>query len=212
MARPSIAVYPAEEIMVNEDEPTESPRTPSSRPVRRGVRAVWPWLLLLAAVLLWAFTGRGGSGLPDGEAAPALAIPWTEGDGQFALDAHEGQVVVLAFWATWCPACRQEGPVLSRVHRSLEASGDRVVGVSVDDASLEAVAAAARRLGMTYPIALATRADAQRFGVQLLPTIYVIGADGRISTSFTGAVSERTLLDAVEHARGARDSARVSAR
>lgn len=181
--------------------------TTAAAPSRR-VRAAWPWLLLAAAALVWAFAGRGGSTLPDGDPAPTLAIPWTEGDGQFALDAHEGQVVVLAFWATWCPACRQEGPTLSRVHRRLEAHGDRVVGVSVDDASLEQVAGAARRLGMTYPIALATRADAQRFGVELLPTIYVIGADGRIRASFTGAVSEQTLLDAVEDARDARVSAR----
>ena len=61
--------------------------------------------------------------------------------------------------------------------------------------------ARARRYGMDYPIALATRADSERFRVALLPTIYVVGPDGRIAASFTGAVGERRIMEAVERAR-----------
>ncbi len=167
---------------------------------RRGVRSIWPWLLLGLAVALWAFWGAGGSGLPEGEVAPSLSVPWTGGE-RFDLSERRGHVTVLAFWATWFPACRSEGPVLARVQRRIEARGDTVVGVSIDDAPLSAVAQAARRFGMTYPIALATRADIAPFRVELLPTIVVVDPDGRVAASFAGTVSEHRLVAAIESAR-----------
>lgn len=163
-------------------------------PARSGLRAAWPWLLLAGALALFTLVGPRG-GLPEGRAAPALVAPMRE--GSFDLAAERGRVVVLAFWATWCAACRAEAPALSRLH----ARGARVFGVSVDALPLARVDAAARRFGMTYPIALATRADAERFGVEVLPTIYVIAPDGRVAASFTGAASERALREAVDRAR-----------
>lgn len=174
-------------------------RDVTDAPTRGGLRAAWPWFLLAGALTLWTFAGRGGSTLPTGRSAPALQVASTVGD--FDLAAREGHVVVLAFWATWCAACRAEGPVLSRVHRQLEARGDGVMGVSVDTMPLGSVADAARRLGMTYPIAVADHAVVDRFEVEVLPTIYVIGPDGRVARTFTGGVGEAALLEAVEEAR-----------
>lgn len=171
-------------------------------PIRRGLRAAWPWLLLAGAIALWVFAGRdGGELVPQGEAAPSLEVPWTGPEGRFSLEAQRGHVTVLAFWATWCPACRQEGPTLSRVQERIAAEGDTVVGLSVDRGPLEAVARAARGYGMTYPIAKATGQDTDRFGVELLPTIYVVGPDGRVAESFTGAVGEARLMEAIAAAR-----------
>lgn len=172
----------------------------SPSPWRRRVRRAAPWLLFAGALALWWVQSPDPHRLPTGEPAPALDIPWT-GDGTFSLAEQRGHVTVLAFWATWCPACRHEGPTLSRVHRRIASDGDRVVGVSVDQATLPAVASTARRLGMIYPIALTDTATAQRFAVEMLPTIYVIGPRGHIRDSFTGAVSEETLMSAVEAAR-----------
>lgn len=164
-------------------------------------RRRWPWLLLAVAVILWAFWSHGGSGLPDGAEAPDLRVPWTGAEEPFDLAAERGHVTVLAFWATWCPACRAEGPSLTRVEERIRARGDRLVGVSVDDATLDAVAGAARGLGMRYPIALATRADVDRFAVEVLPTIVIVGPDGRIARTFAGSVGEQALLEAIDAAR-----------
>lgn len=191
---------------------SEPPTHSSLSRVRRALRAGWPWLALAAALGLWTIGTHGGATLTEGATAPALAVPWT-GEGEFDLGDQRGHVVVLAFWATWCPACRTEGPVLSRVQEQIEGHGDRVVGVSVDEAPLDAIGRAATQLGMTYPIAKATRTDLDRFSVELLPTIYVIGRDGRIVESFTGAVGEERILEAVVRARGsASDGERLSQR
>jgi thiol-disulfide isomerase/thioredoxin len=162
---------------------------------------MWPWLLVLGAAALWMFGGRSGSGPERGEPAPALSVPWTSSEEPFDLAAQRGQVTVLAFWATWCPACRAEGPTLARLHDRIAPQGDSVVGVSIDDAPLEAIARSARQLGMTYPIAKGTRADTSRFSVELLPTIVVVAPDGRVAETFAGPVGESRLLEAVESAR-----------
>ena len=174
---------------------------------RSGWRAALPWFLLAAALGLWTLGGgHGGPTLPPGRAAPELRLPAT--GGEFDLSAHRGRVVVLAFWATWCPACRAEAPALSRLHSEIEASGDIVLGVSVDTEPLEEIERAARGLGMTYPIARAERADLDRFQVQLLPTIYVIDPDGQVVESFTGGVGATRLREAVQSAHDSRLSAR----
>src|SRR5688500_2433996 len=158
----------------------EGSRVPTDLPPRRErsiwsrLRTQWPWLIVVGAFASWVAWGGSGSPLPEGEAAPALAIPWTVDDSGFDLREQRGHVTVLAFWATWCPACREEGPELSRVHRTIERRGDRVVGVSVDNAPLPAIANVARQLGMTYPIALAQRGDSERFRVDLLPSVIVV--------------------------------------
>jgi len=172
----------------------------------KGLRAAWPWFLLAGALALWTFSGRGGSGLPHGEEIPPLTVTTTE--GEVSLGAAHGGVTVLAFWATWCPSCRTEGPVLTRVHERIRDQGDRVIGLSVDEMPLPRIASAARRYGMGYPIGRVTRAQSDAYSVELLPTIYVVAADGHITDTFTGAVGERTLLAAVDAARDHRISAR----
>lgn len=173
---------------------------------RRGLRKAWPWLLLAAALALWVFEsmGHGGREIPPGELAPSVSLPTD--DGTFELEAHRGRVVVMAFWATWCGACRAEAPVLSRVHDRIASQGDRVVGVSVDELDVAQIRSAADRLGMRYGIARATPEAVQAFGVDLLPTIFVIGPDGRIADSFVGSAPEDTLVAAVERARDGRVS------
>jgi peroxiredoxin len=165
------------------------------------LRTYGPWLLVAALAGVWILWTTSGNVLPEGGPAPALSVPWTESGEGLDLARERGHVVVLAFWATWCPACRAEGPELSRVHRTIERNGDRVVGISIDEAPLDAIARAARNLGMTYPIAHARRDQIAAFRVDLLPTIIVVDRQGRIFRTFRGTASADDVLEAVEDAR-----------
>ena len=114
------------------------------------------------------------------------------------LAAFKGQVVFLNFWATWCPPCREEAPVLSRAHERLRRSGGTVVGLSMDVAPLPGVARVARRLGMQYPIALAPPGSAESFQVDVLPTSYLIDATGKIRWSYVGGLTDREISSALD--------------
>lgn len=159
---------------------------------------------MFGAAALWMFGSRPSSGPQRGEPAPDLSLPWTASEEPFDLAAQRGQVTVLAFWATWCPACRAEGPALGRLHERIAPEGDKVVAVSLDTAPLDSIASAARGFGMTGPIAKGSRDDASRFSVEVLPTIVVVDSDGRVAETFTGTVGESRLLEAVETARAMR--------
>ena len=66
-----------------------------------------------------------------GNSAPALDVP--ELDGQtFDLSAQRGKVVIVNFWATWCPPCREEMPALDAFYRRYHGQGLEMIGVSTD--------------------------------------------------------------------------------
>ena len=66
-----------------------------------------------------------------GQPAPALVVPELNGQS-FDLSALRGKVVVINFWATWCPPCRQEMPALSAFYRQYHGQGLEMIGLSAD--------------------------------------------------------------------------------
>lgn len=128
----------------------------------------------------------------EGKPVPPLIAQLDNGE-QLDLSQPNGTLTVLNFWGTYCGPCRQEGPVLSRLHAQLQRVGGRVVGIAVDNMPLSAVTRAARGFGMTYPIGLASQQDMSRFKVTTIPTTYIIDGKGIIRDAMVGAVSERRL-------------------
>jgi thiol-disulfide isomerase/thioredoxin len=97
-----------------------------------------------------------------------------------------GKIVLLNFWATWCPPCREEIPELIELSNRYK---DRliVIGVSVDDSSPEEVKQFAKAMGMNYPIVMASRELVFEYGgVPALPTSFVINKEGRIVQKHVG--------------------------
>jgi thiol-disulfide isomerase/thioredoxin len=119
------------------------------------------------------------------------------GDGTvFDLEAHRGQVVVLTFWASWCGPCRREAPVLSR----LSDRGVKVIGLGVEDHSIERLTRDARGIGARYLVGKPARGVTERLKVSVVPTTYVIDGTGAIVLGRTGVVSEEDLERAVRDA------------
>ena len=117
------------------------------------------------------------------------------------LATLHGRVVVLNFWATWCPPCRDELPMLDSFARSFGPWGVTVVGVSIDDArNREKVMRVAAKL--TYPVGLQVEASADEFGVPgALPMTYVIDGDGVVRARFAprrSGLKETDLASCVE--------------
>jgi len=97
-----------------------------------------------------------------------------------------GKVVIVNFWATWCPPCREEIPELLELKREYK---DRleIVGISEDDDPPVSVLKFARQKGMTYPIVMATSELIESFGgVSALPTSFLIDTQGRVVQKHSG--------------------------
>jgi len=103
--------------------------------------------------------------------------------------AWKGKVVFVNFWATWCPPCRAEIPILIDLQNRYK---DRlqIVGVSVDEGDPADVRQFAKEAGINYPIVMADRAIVKEYGgVPALPTMFVVNPDGNVVQKHEGLFS-----------------------
>ena len=118
--------------------------------------------------------------LPD--RAPPFELVGLDG-ASVRLADFRGRTVVLNFWATWCGPCRLEAPTFAafaRAHPEIT-----VLGVVADGPAAK-VRAAARELGITYPVVLGDAATFGAYGVTTYPTTVVVGPDGEVRSAHTG--------------------------
>jgi len=136
-----------------------------------------------------------GSG---GTAAPAVTFDLLDGGAQ-SLRGLKGQVVLVNFWATWCPPCRAEMPGFEKVYEARRADGFTVVGVSMDEVSRQQVASFLRDHGIGYPVALATPDLVAAFvGISSCPASFLIDRRGRIRYTVQGIFAAVTLKAAID--------------
>ena len=106
----------------------------------------------------------------------------------------KGKVVILNFWATWCPPCRAEIPMMIDLQNRYK---DQllVIGVSVDDAPPSEVHDFVKQEGINYPVVMANLELVKEYGgVPALPTAFVINPDGRVVQKHVGLFPE-TMYD-----------------
>lgn len=103
------------------------------------------------------------------------------------FSVFRGKVVLLNFWATWCPPCRKEMPAMERLHRGYRERGLVVLAVSQDEAPLEDVRRFAVSLGLTFPVWHdRDRQAAHHFSLPGVPTSYLIARDGQLAYRVLG--------------------------
>ena len=112
--------------------------------------------------------------------APALTLKDIKGR-TFRLSDHKGKVVLINFWATWCPPCRAEIPDLIKLQRQYGSSGLQIVGITDPPEKLSTVRAFSKNLKINYPIALGTKATKLLFtNNDTLPLTIVIDRNGNV--------------------------------
>jgi thiol-disulfide isomerase/thioredoxin len=100
--------------------------------------------------------------------------------------ALRGKVVLINFWATWCPPCRQEIPELIDLENRYKDTL-QVIGISMDDADAAEVKEFAKHFGINYPVVMGGREIITPYGgVPGLPTTYIVNRDGRIVQKHIG--------------------------
>lgn len=114
------------------------------------------------------------------------------------LEDQLGKIVLVNFWATWCPPCREETPGLIRLARAYETKGLRIVGIAMDEGETIPVALFASRYGIPYPILLPGKEFALAGRVNSLPTTFLIDQRGRVAKTYIGAVAEGEFSQDVE--------------
>ncbi len=147
------------------------------------------------AVFAGVRTSQAGSDLETVAAAKSNLSPsWSFKDingTTIQSTDYKGKVVVVNFWATWCGPCRLEIPGFADLQKKYSDQGLQFIGASVDDGGIGVVAEAAKKLGINYPVGLATTEMLTQFQAgDLLPTTFILNRSGKVVWTHVGGVEE----------------------
>ena len=123
-----------------------------------------------------------------GQPAPSLRARPLDSDGEVGLSSYRGRVVLLAFVASWCPACRRISPELEALYETHRAEGLEVIGVSHEPR--DRLRAHVERQPRAFPIFQCTGSTAVRYQADGLPSLFLVDRGGRVRATYQGASDE----------------------
>jgi thiol-disulfide isomerase/thioredoxin len=164
----------------------------------------WRGMVIAALICLAISLGVGAWRLTAQPApvpsVPAFSLERLRG-GRVSLAELSGKVVVIDFWATWCPPCRAEMPWLVNLGTRLESQGVVFIAISEDDppGQVPLVNEFAREVpGLERFAVLGDPEIESAYGVTSLPTLFVLDRQGQLVKQFVGSAEEATVVELVE--------------
>src|SRR5690554_1229217 len=135
----------------------------------------------------------GEVGIKKGNVAPNFELETLNGEVVTLEDFH-GEKIMLNFWATWCPPCRAEMPDMQKVYEDHDVT-ILAVNLTQTETNLQTVETFVDDFGLTFPILLDTKTEvADLYGIQPVPTSFLIDTEGRIANIAIGPMNEDMLI------------------
>lgn len=164
--------------------------------------ALAPVVLFLAVLL--PLSGCGGKEEPGigvkfdvGKPAPDFDLPDLDGN-KVEFSSMKGKVLILDFWATWCPPCKEEIPHLVRLQTKYRDQGLQIVGLSLDAAGASVVKPFAEEHDVNYTMLIANDETAKKYGgVSMIPTTFVVDRSGVVVKRFIGYTAPEAFEEAI---------------
>ncbi len=146
---------------------------------------------------------EGGSAVSAGRGevgseAPAFTLADLDGKA-VSSEAFKGKVVILDFWATWCPPCKAEIPHFVRLQSKYRGQGLEVVGLALDAGGAKDVRPFAEDHGVNYTMLIGNEDVTKAYGnITMIPTTFVIDRNGKIRHRFVGQVGPEVFEQAIQ--------------
>jgi len=119
------------------------------------------------------------------------------------LSSLRGKVVILDFWATWCPPCRKGIPDLIDIKKRYGSKGVEIVGISVDTDTKDEVIPFMKEKGINYPVVYGNQTVYMQYGgIRAIPTSFIIDKEGKIVASYEGLVPKITYENHIKRILG----------
>ncbi|MBI5700188.1 TlpA family protein disulfide reductase [Candidatus Saganbacteria bacterium] len=143
-----------------------------------------PYFAAIVILLLLASSGWGMGSRPP---VDDFVLPNLDGK-QVMLSDHRGKVVLLNFWASWCPPCREEMPSLQKLYVKLKGRQFELLTVSVEDEDPVVIRAFLKKNGYTFKVLHDRNGEvASRYQIYAIPTTFLLDKNGRIVERTVGS-------------------------
>jgi cytochrome c biogenesis protein CcmG/thiol:disulfide interchange protein DsbE len=160
----------------------------------RCIVTVMTMMLLLGSFGLVSCDGQGATSA-NADMAPDFTLKDLDGN-DFSFASTKGNVVILDFWATWCPPCRKGIPEFQALYEEYRKMGVEIVGVALDTGGVEVVKPFVKKNGVTYPVVIGDRGVVAAYGgIRGIPTTFVIDRKGKIIQKYVG-YREKKIFEA----------------
>jgi thiol-disulfide isomerase/thioredoxin len=115
------------------------------------------------------------------------------------FNQYDGKVVLVDFWATWCPPCRRSIPDLSELHGKYSDRGFEVVGISLDQAGVDKVARYAESMKIPYTVVMGNVQVATDWNIgAAIPVAFLVDRQGEIVDRFVGYQDKSVLEEKIQ--------------
>jgi len=163
--------------------------------IRRSCRGRILWVIFLSILL-----GMGAVLAPQaafGDPKPAPDIKLKGLDGQkYTLSDYQGKIVIINFWAVWCPPCKIEIPELIELYNTYKDQGLMVFGIAIDSGKDEKIQEKAEELKINYPVINGDEYYIRKAfgGIRAVPTTFMINPEGKFhKEAFVGYQKKEVL-------------------
>ncbi len=137
----------------------------------------------------------------DNQQAPDFTLVDTKGK-KISLQNYRGKIVIIDFWATWCPPCRRGIPDLIQIQKEFK-NKVAVIGISLDTDTKKDVVPFMKNMGINYTVVYANSQVIQDYGnVEAIPTSFVISKDGKIVNQHIGLTPKETYISEINKLLG----------
>ncbi|MEI6354914.1 MAG: TlpA disulfide reductase family protein [Methylococcus sp.] len=155
---------------------------------------------MVYGILLWGFISQALADGGVGVKAPSCTLSKIGGGGEKTLEAYQGKVIYVDFWASWCGPCAQSFPFMNKLQKELGSKGLSIVGVNLDEKAGDAMGFLNQTPAHFELVADAGGKCAHELGVKAMPSSYLIDRQGVLRFIHLGfkPTEAQALRDEVE--------------
>ncbi|PSL28366.1 peroxiredoxin [Planomicrobium soli] len=136
-------------------------------------------------------------GLAPGEVAPDFELTTLSGEA-VKLSDYKGKKVILNFWATWCPPCKAEMPLMQNYYDDAKEENVEILAVNLttEDRGIDKITEFVRAHNLTFPVPMDKEGDiGSIYQAITIPTSYMIDTEGRVQKKHIGPMDEKVMKD-----------------
>ena len=105
------------------------------------------------------------------------------------LSDYKGKVILIEFWATWCPPCRELTPVLNKIYEKYKDKGFVILALTPEE-NIDTVMSYIKRYDITYPVLITDMKTTRRYGVISIPVSFLVNREGNVSEKHLGVTRD----------------------